>query len=116
MKTEFFLQNTKFKKFFFLTILFFLKSFDLQAQTLDSSFYNWKIYEIIDDISSVGGALKAVEIGYQKQIIEKNAFLEIQRFENGDTKRIFSSDPIEVLNEDTDTSTAVEIEKLIYTL
>ncbi len=49
MKSGFFLQNTKHIIKIFLTILFFVSSFNLQAQTLDSSFYNWKIYEIADE-------------------------------------------------------------------
>ena len=83
MRAEFFLQNTKFKKFFFLTILFFVKSFDLQAQTLDSSFYNWKIYEIIDEDSDFK---KCYIVNYPKKsdtndTSRKKPYIMITRFQ-----------------------------------
>ena len=49
MKNSFFRKNTKFKNFFLIALFFFASSFSGQAQTLDSNFYNWRIYEIADE-------------------------------------------------------------------
>ena len=49
MKINYFHKNIKFKNLFLSGFIFFISSFSLQAQTLDSNFYNWKIYEIADE-------------------------------------------------------------------
>jgi hypothetical protein len=49
MKLDFFLQNMKINKIILTILLIFLPIFNLQAQILDSNFYNWKIYEIADE-------------------------------------------------------------------
>ena len=49
MKISFFRKKLRFQKFFLSSLLFFASSFSLHAQTLDSNFYNWRIYEIADE-------------------------------------------------------------------
>jgi len=49
MKLDFFSQNMKINKIIFTIFLIFAPNFNLQAQILDSNFYNWKIYEIADE-------------------------------------------------------------------
>ncbi len=49
MKNGFLKKNIKFKNFFLIALFFFTSSFPLRAQTLDSNFYNWRIYEIADE-------------------------------------------------------------------
>ena len=49
MKINFLHKNLKLINLFCYGFVFFISSFNLQAQTLDSSFYNWKIFEIVDE-------------------------------------------------------------------
>lgn len=49
MKINYFQKKIKFKNLFLFGFIFFISSFNLEAQTLDSNFYNWKIYEIADE-------------------------------------------------------------------
>jgi hypothetical protein len=49
MKINFLQKNMELKKNFLILSLFFGLNFSLNAQTLDSNFYNWRIYEIADE-------------------------------------------------------------------
>jgi len=49
MKISFFQKKIKLEKFFLPILLFFISCLPIQAQTLDSNFYNWRIYEIADE-------------------------------------------------------------------
>jgi len=49
MKINFFKNKFIFKNLFFFGFTLLISPLHIQAQTLDSSFYNWKIFEISDE-------------------------------------------------------------------
>jgi regulatory protein YycH of two-component signal transduction system YycFG len=90
MKINFFQKNIKVKKIFFITLLFFIPISNLQAQTLDSSFYNWKIYEITDEDPDFK---KCYIVNYPTQsdtndTSRKKPYIMITRFQKDRTEEI----------------------------
>jgi len=69
-----------------------------------------EIRGVIKEINLIGGALKATENGFQKNLIEKNAFQEFLEVEDGSRSKIYSTSPIQAQMEASERVAFGEIE------
>jgi hypothetical protein len=84
------LKNYFFIKILAIYLLFFLPLKNLHSQSLDSNFYNWEVYEIIDEENEFK---KCYMVNYPSKsdtndTSRKKPFLMITRFQNTRTEEV----------------------------